>query len=51
MTASLSGEGGHGAVPLAGVPVDPEQEQVRTDWPLYEVFLRGRRGQRYRQAS
>ena len=39
-----SAEGGHGAVPLAGVPVEPEARSVRADWPLYEVFVRGKRG-------
>jgi ring-1,2-phenylacetyl-CoA epoxidase subunit PaaB len=37
-------EGGHGAVPTAGVPVEPSSAAVRSDWPLYEVFLRGKRG-------
>ena len=37
-------EGGHGAVPMEGVPVAPAAAAVRTDWPLYEVFLRGKRG-------
>ena len=37
-------EGGHGAVPTAGVPVEPAPAAVRSDWPLYEVFLRGKRG-------
>ncbi|ASR05561.1 MULTISPECIES: 1,2-phenylacetyl-CoA epoxidase subunit PaaB [Mycobacteriales] len=37
-------EGGHGAVPIADVPVQPKPEQVKADWPLYEVFLRGKRG-------
>jgi ring-1,2-phenylacetyl-CoA epoxidase subunit PaaB len=37
-------EGGHGAIPTSGVPVEPAAEIVHTDWPLYEVFLRGKRG-------
>jgi ring-1,2-phenylacetyl-CoA epoxidase subunit PaaB len=37
-------EGGHGAIPISGIPVEPAAEIVRTDWPLYEVFLRGKRG-------
>jgi ring-1,2-phenylacetyl-CoA epoxidase subunit PaaB len=37
----LSAEGGHGAVPTAGVPVS---SGTRSDWPLWEVFLRGKRG-------
>ncbi|OZM70966.1 1,2-phenylacetyl-CoA epoxidase subunit B [Amycolatopsis antarctica] len=40
----LSAEGGHGAVPLDGVPVEPRPEVVKHDWPLYEVFVRGKRG-------
>lgn len=37
-------EGGHGAVPIDGVPITPSPTQVRRDWPLFEVFLRGKRG-------
>ena len=37
-------EGGHGAVPTADVPTEPSSSNVRADWPLYEVFLRGKRG-------
>jgi len=39
-------EGGHGAVPTEGVPVGdrPKPAEVKGDWPLYEVFLRGKRG-------
>ncbi|OUC76317.1 1,2-phenylacetyl-CoA epoxidase subunit B [Gordonia lacunae] len=40
----MTAEGGHGAVPTTGIPVEPERAQVRADWPLYEVFLRGKRG-------
>ena len=40
----FTAEGGHGAVPTTGVPVAPSAAQVRSDWPLYEVFLRGKRG-------
>jgi ring-1,2-phenylacetyl-CoA epoxidase subunit PaaB len=37
-------EGGHGAVPTAGVPIhEPGGPQAR-DWPLWEVFIRPRRG-------
>jgi ring-1,2-phenylacetyl-CoA epoxidase subunit PaaB len=43
MTDSTA-EGGHGAVPIEGVPVEPKREAVKADWPLYEVFLRGKRG-------
>jgi ring-1,2-phenylacetyl-CoA epoxidase subunit PaaB len=35
---------GHGAVPVSDVPVQPGPVPVRSDWPLYEVFLRGKRG-------
>lgn len=37
-------EGGHGAVPTTGVPVQSDPAVVRSDWPLFEVFLRGKRG-------
>lgn len=40
----LTAEGGHGAVPTENVPVEPKKSQVKADWPLYEVFLRGKRG-------
>ena len=36
--------GGHGAVPTEGVPTAPEPQKVKADWPLYEVFVRGKRG-------
>ncbi|MEP6599673.1 MAG: 1,2-phenylacetyl-CoA epoxidase subunit PaaB [Actinomycetota bacterium] len=42
--SDFTAEGGHGAVPTADVPVSPKPEQVQSDWPLYEVFLRGKRG-------
>ena len=36
--------GGHGAVPTAGVPAtDPAARSAR-EWPLWEVFVRPRRG-------
>jgi ring-1,2-phenylacetyl-CoA epoxidase subunit PaaB len=39
----LTAEGGHGAVPTGPeVPVEPKLN--RRDWPLYEVFVRGKRG-------
>jgi ring-1,2-phenylacetyl-CoA epoxidase subunit PaaB len=41
---AFTAEGGHGAVPTAGVPVEPQAAAVRADWPLYEVFLRAKRG-------
>ena len=39
-------EGGHGAVPVEGVPAGPAgpTRASRRDWPLWEVFVRGRRG-------
>lgn len=40
----FTAEGGHGAVPLASVDTAPDEAAVRADWPLYEVFVRGRRG-------
>jgi ring-1,2-phenylacetyl-CoA epoxidase subunit PaaB len=40
----FTAEGGHGAVPVNGVATKIDPEQVRSDWPLYEVFLRGKRG-------
>ncbi len=43
-TSAYSAEGGHGAVPTAGVEVDPAPAAVRSDWPLFEVFLRAKRG-------
>jgi ring-1,2-phenylacetyl-CoA epoxidase subunit PaaB len=42
--SDFSAEAGHGAVPVSDVPVRPESAPVRADWPLYEVFLRGKRG-------
>jgi ring-1,2-phenylacetyl-CoA epoxidase subunit PaaB len=39
----LTGEGGHGAVPLQGVPTGLNGTSKR-EWPLYEVFVRGKRG-------
>jgi ring-1,2-phenylacetyl-CoA epoxidase subunit PaaB len=40
--SDLTAEGGHGAVPLEGVPAAPGP--IKHDWPLYEVFVRGKRG-------
>jgi ring-1,2-phenylacetyl-CoA epoxidase subunit PaaB len=42
MEETFTAEGGHGAVPVTEVPAGPAE--VRSDWPLYEVFLRGKRG-------
>ena len=38
----LNAEGGHGAVPTTGVPAGSGRAQ--RDWPLWEVFVRARRG-------
>ena len=41
----FTAEGGHGAVPLEGVPVSKEDHgRTSAEWPLYEVFVRGKRG-------
>jgi ring-1,2-phenylacetyl-CoA epoxidase subunit PaaB len=41
----LTSEGGHGAVPASGVPSEqPGHAGARRDWPLWEVFVRPRRG-------
>jgi ring-1,2-phenylacetyl-CoA epoxidase subunit PaaB len=45
MEETFTAEGGHGAVPVTEVPAENSSPvQVRSDWPLYEVFLRGKRG-------
>jgi len=45
MAQEFTAEGGHGAVPVTGVPAGAGPDQVvRSGWPLYEVFLRGKRG-------
>ncbi|MFL6127842.1 MAG: 1,2-phenylacetyl-CoA epoxidase subunit PaaB [Mycobacteriales bacterium] len=31
-------------MPTAGVPVEPDRPPARRGWPLYEVFVRGKRG-------
>ncbi len=37
--------GGHGAVPTSGVPAEhAPADAVRDEWPLWEVFVRARRG-------
>lgn len=47
---SYTSEGGHGAVPTNGVPVPGEKGDTtphlnpRDTWPLWEVFVRPRRG-------
>jgi ring-1,2-phenylacetyl-CoA epoxidase subunit PaaB len=37
-------EGGHGAVPTSGVPAEGASLDRRADSPLWEVFVRSRRG-------
>jgi ring-1,2-phenylacetyl-CoA epoxidase subunit PaaB len=40
----FTAEGGHGAVPLQGVPAEKHGHGSEREWPLYEVFVRGKRG-------
>ncbi len=40
----FTAEGGHGAVPLQGVPTQTAAHGTEREWPLYEVFVRGKRG-------
>jgi ring-1,2-phenylacetyl-CoA epoxidase subunit PaaB len=44
--SELTAAGGHGAVPVDRVPAGHRVETPasRTDWPLWEVFVRARRG-------
>ena len=42
--ADFTAEGGHGAVPVTGVPVASDRPPSRRGWPLWEVFVRGKRG-------
>ena len=45
MGTDVTAEGGHGAVPTGPeVPVTDAPAVSRRDWPLYEVFVRGKRG-------
>ena len=39
----FTAEGGHGAVPTQGVETGSSAPKRRS-WPLYEVFVRGKRG-------
>ncbi len=43
MSEEFTAEGGHGAVPTTGVETGTG-EVKRRSWPLYEVFVRGKRG-------
>lgn len=40
--SEFTAEGGHGAVPTSGV--ETGSGAPRRTWPLYEVFVRGKRG-------
>ena len=42
--SELRAEGGHGAIPTRGVPASSGQAPPRREWPLFEVFVRSRRG-------
>jgi ring-1,2-phenylacetyl-CoA epoxidase subunit PaaB len=42
--SEFQSEGGHGAVPVHGVPADEGGVPSRREWPLWEVFVRARRG-------
>ena len=46
--ADFTTAGGHGAVPTSGVPADADERAgtvaAQRDWPLWEVFVRPRRG-------
>lgn len=44
MAEDYTAEGGHGAVPLDGVPAAKPGHSDAREWPLYEVFVRGKRG-------
>ncbi len=44
MTGPFTAEGGHGAVPTTGVPTDTGQPVRRSPQPLWEVFVRSKRG-------
>ncbi|MDP9398843.1 MAG: 1,2-phenylacetyl-CoA epoxidase subunit B [Actinomycetota bacterium] len=42
--ADFTAAGGHGAVPTEGVPATTPAAGGRRGWPLFEVFVRARRG-------
>jgi ring-1,2-phenylacetyl-CoA epoxidase subunit PaaB len=45
VSSDLTAEGGHGAVPTGPeVPTRTQPSVSKRDWPLYEVFVRGKRG-------
>ena len=41
---NLQAEGGHGAVPTRDVPTGTASGGSHRDWPLWEVFVRAKRG-------
>ena len=43
-TDGFTAAGGHGAVPTEGVDTGAGERPARGSWPLYEVFVRGKRG-------
>ena len=42
--SDLQAEGGHGAVPTRDVPTGTAAGSSPRDWPLWEVFVRAKRG-------
>lgn len=40
----FAADGGHGGVPATRLDTTTASAAVAADWPLYEVFVRGRRG-------
>lgn len=42
--SDFTAAGGHGAVPTEGVPAGDPAARSSGDWPLWEVFVRPRRG-------
>ena len=42
--SDLTAAGGHGAVPTEGVPTSTAHAPSRREWPLFEVFVRAKRG-------
>ncbi len=42
--SDFQAEGGHGAIPTEGVPAREPGHSAAREWPLWEVFVRGRRG-------
>jgi ring-1,2-phenylacetyl-CoA epoxidase subunit PaaB len=42
--ADFTAEGGHGAVPTTGAETGAGKRPSRRSWPLYEVFVRSKRG-------